>query len=291
MARKLNINYTKDGSGKGVATVEEERKLIIPGRTGALVQADTDEIDEDQSFKGLPLLTRLAIIEGLSPQIKPRASEYIVGAKLGQFCDTTFKEVWDELYFVPLLLENIYIKWAPRETGEGLIAYYGTDPTEYNRCAPKPGEFKHFDEDGNEVVQHGTVFLINLSAGEQFSTFPMSSTRYKEYTTLKAIINKQTTPSANGPVVLKPCTYIYHAIVGEKSRGTNQWHLPKFELAKPSGSDQPIKLKEFDPSLRLWNIAVAAAKELKNMVRAGTGGVKESFVQEEEETSRENAAM
>ena len=88
---------------------------------------------------------RLKQLQQLSNEVDENHSEYINGAKVGDFINTVTKETYGkELFVVNVHFREEYVVWVKREKGGGLV---GTFPT-------KQEAIKHLEDAGNKVEDH-----------------------------------------------------------------------------------------------------------------------------------------
>jgi len=88
---------------------------------------------------------RLKQLQQLSNEVDENHSEYINGAKVGDFINTVTKETYGkELFVVNVHFREEYVVWVKREKGGGLV---GTFPT-------KQEAIQHLEDAGNKVEDH-----------------------------------------------------------------------------------------------------------------------------------------
>lgn len=88
---------------------------------------------------------RLKQLQQLSNEVDENHSEYIDGAKVGDFINTVTKESYGkELFVVNVHFREEYVVWVKREKGGGLV---GTFPT-------KQEAIQHLEDAGNKVEDH-----------------------------------------------------------------------------------------------------------------------------------------
>jgi len=88
---------------------------------------------------------RLKQLQQLSNEVDENHSEYIDGAKVGDFINTVTKESYGkELFVVNVHFREEYVVWVKREKGGGLV---GTFPT-------KQEAIKYLEDGGNKVEDH-----------------------------------------------------------------------------------------------------------------------------------------
>ena len=73
-------------------------------------------------------ISRLAIAQDLSPQLKPMRAEYIEGAAVGDILDIGMGLVREAVLFCPVKYMKRWVEWAPRKTQEGVVAIHKSDP-------------------------------------------------------------------------------------------------------------------------------------------------------------------
>lgn len=104
-------------------------------------------------------LPRLAIAQGLSPQLDPDKPEYIEDLRQGDMFNSVSGEVYGRgpFYFTVLRIEKPrHIEFRPREDGGGVL--------DMNVPAGDPRTKFTMDEDGNSVAPKATKFLDFLVA-------------------------------------------------------------------------------------------------------------------------------
>ena len=107
---------------------------------------------------------RLKQLQQLSNEVDENHSEYIDGAKVGDFINTVTKESYGkELYVVNVHFREEYVVWVKREKGGGLV---GTFPTQAEAI-------KYLEDGGNKVEDHEitqtqthTLLKIDEATGE-----------------------------------------------------------------------------------------------------------------------------
>ena len=125
------------------------------------------------------VIPRITILQDLSPQLKKQRAEYIPEAQVGDFCDTGTGDLFrDEIEILPCMYARIYMEWAPRASGKGLVANHGTDPSCLERCR-QDEKRRMITPEGNYIAETATFYVLNLSAGNRRSFIPLSSTQLK----------------------------------------------------------------------------------------------------------------
>ena len=125
------------------------------------------------------LVPRLAILQSLSPQLKPRDAAFIEGAKVGDICDVGTGTLFEgSILFLPVYYRKDYLEWAPRASGGGLVAIHPDasilDQTTRNE------KKQPIMPNGNLIQETAQFYGFNLSAGRQMCFIPMASTQLKK---------------------------------------------------------------------------------------------------------------
>lgn len=124
------------------------------------------------------LVPRLDILQALSPQVLKNKAEYIKGAEVGDICDLGTGELFEmPLHVLPVHFSKVWIEWAPRESGKGLIRIHDSDEI-LDQTEREDGRFVL--ENGNYVVETAQFFVLNLSARGRPSYIAMKSTQLKK---------------------------------------------------------------------------------------------------------------
>ena len=107
---------------------------------------------------------RLKQLQQLSNEVDENHSEYIEGAKVGDFINTVTKESYGkELYVVNVHFREEYVVWVKREKGGGLVGTFSTQAE----------AIKYLEDGGNKVEDHEitqtqthTLLKIDEATGE-----------------------------------------------------------------------------------------------------------------------------
>src|ERR1044071_3181097 len=98
-------------------------KMNVPAKAGSkslavagAFESMAGHVTENVTNKDL-LISRMTIIQALSPQKKKSDAAYIKEAEEGDFCDVDTNELFKgEFIFLPVFYAMIYLEWAPRST-------------------------------------------------------------------------------------------------------------------------------------------------------------------------------
>src|SRR5262245_10243202 len=106
-------------------------KEQLPAKKSEKLPAQTDMFDVGAKYgTGLEnvgardlLIPRLTILQGLSPQVTKGRPEYDKDARVGMIYDVGLQEGFgDEVDILPVHYTKVWLEWAPRASGKGLIA-------------------------------------------------------------------------------------------------------------------------------------------------------------------------
>lgn len=202
------------------------------------------------------IIPRLAILQALSPQLDPAKPEYIKGAERGQFIDVASEEVWSgQLELLPVYFATVYLEWAPRSSGGGLVNNYGTDATILSKCTRDENNRNQLPN-GNYVAETATYFLFNLTAGGRRSFLPLSSTQLKAARQWMTKIQQQKEVNTAGVEFTPPIYWrAWTASVVPQSNAKGSWYGWKFTPGQT--------LAQLKNGAQLMREAVAFATEAK----------------------------
>lgn len=223
------------------------------------------------------IIPRLTILQALSPQLQKKKPEYIAKARAGMFCDTATGEVWDTITVVPCFFARVYLEWAPRESGKGLIKNHGLDSSilaqgeiDDKRRVVLPN--------GNYIAETAQYFCLNMSAKGRRSFIPMGSTQLQASRKWMMKITTEKLQRADGSEFTPPIYYrSWNATVAEQSNPSGDW----FGWIMEPGET----IIELDKTKELL-------KEAQDFYRQSSMGlVKGDLSHEEEQGSGEGGAM
>ena len=202
------------------------------------------------------VIPRLTIIQALSPQLKPKKPEFIVGATAGQICDVTMRQVWPKaIEFLPVYYVKQWLEWAPRNSDRGLVTIHG-DAGILDRCTQvedDSGRKKWATEDGNYIAETAQWFGLNLSADDRVCFLPMASTQLKKAKLWVSMATAERLKRRDGTEYMPPLFYrAYTLDVSEESKGDNDWFGWTIERGKTLAEHDPEKFRRrFDACVKL----------------------------------------
>ncbi len=199
-------------------------------------------------------IPRILLLQGLSPQLDSNKSEYIDGAKVGQFVDNVGEIFGDNVDFVVCHFAKIYIEWH-KERGKGIQANHGTDASVMQQ-ATKDANGNMIMPNGNVLIEHWTFYVLNLSAGGRRSTISLAKTQVGPAKDLNTKTTNEIVVTKSGVSFTAPTFYRSYA-AGKSGRTNNKgsWNVWKFSPG--------TKISELDPEGGLLAEAVAYCEQAK----------------------------
>lgn len=212
------------------------------------------------------IIPRLMILQGLSPQLDKNKPDYIEGAKSGDFCDVATGDVWkDGIDIIPCFYANVYLEWAPRASGKGLVRNYGTDEARAHKNAKLNEDRQWITAEGNRIIDTATFFVLNMSAGGMRSFIPLTSTQLKAARQWMTVITKQTRKRSDGTEVAAPIYWrVWHARSVGQSNAKGSWNGWKFAPGQT--------ILELDPSGKLLREVVEFQEQARQGLVQGDFG-------------------
>jgi hypothetical protein len=245
-------------SARGGEVIEPKK----PGTSVAL-PSELDEFEhaetglENVTAKDL-LIPRLTIIQKLSPQLIRSKPEFNPDAQEGDFCDTGTGDLWREgITILPCFFARVFLEWAPRSTGKGLIHNHGTDASILEKC--KIDEKRRAVlPSGNYIAETATWFVLNLSANKRRSFIPLASTQLKSSRRWMTLLTSERLTNSAGVEFPPPIYWRSWDATGiEQSNNDGSWVGWKLDPAR--------NILELDPTKSL----LREAKEFYAQSRDG----------------------
>lgn len=244
----------------------------LPAKSPSKSLSSVADFDTNDGFENVTakdvIIPRLTILQDMSPQLKAKKPEYIKGASVGDFCNVaTGKILTNPFTLIPCFYAMVYLRWAPRDSGKGLIANYGTDGSMMEKTE-RDEKGKNLFKDGSYLAETATYFvLVQDEEGDWSQAFlPMSSTQLKNskrwMTKLKA--EKIARPDGSK---FNPAIYYraWNASTHEESNNEGDWLGWSFEPADP--------INDIDPSKELLSVAKEFCRQAKvGLVRGDVEG-------------------
>jgi len=231
------------------------------------------------------LVPRLTVLQALSPQLKERRSEYIEGAKEGMIADVGTGELFpDGVLFVPVLFEKVYIEWAPRDSGKGLIEVH-RDPSVLENTA-KDDKKRNVLPSGNYIAETAQYFGINISGGRQRCYIPMASTQLQKSRQWNTLATREKLKRGDGSEYTAPFFYrAYQLGSAYESNAEGEWYgwTIKRGPALPEMSEEDFG---FD-----WRALKNDCVEFLSMLEEGTAKADTSQMDETKASSSDDEVI
>ena len=171
------------------------------------------------------LIPRLAIMQTLSYQLKRNRPQYIEGAKEGDICDVGMKEIiGDKCHFLLCHYNKVWIEWAPRDTGRGIVRIHSDDRI-LAECGLDDRK-RPITEDGNIVQETAQFYGLNLDKGMRASFIAMPSTQLKVGRHWMTLATGEKLPRKDGSLYQAPIFYRSYLLgTQDVTDGDNDWKL------------------------------------------------------------------
>jgi hypothetical protein len=195
-------------------------------------------IGDDDDFSGLAgqgmenvtpsdlLIPRLAITQGLSPQLNRSKSEYIPGAEQGVIFDVGTGELFkDGVLFIPVYYRKDYLEWAPRQSGKGLVNIH-SDASILEQCSTDNEHKQSILPNGNIVIETAQFYGLNLTVDSdgRMSFLPMASTQLKKGRKWLTLATGEKLKRADGSTFVPPLFYrSYFLTAAGESNARGEW--------------------------------------------------------------------
>ena len=177
------------------------------------------------------VISRLAIIQKMSPELDESKAEHIKSAKEGMIADKGTLEASDSILFLPIKYKKNFVEWWPRKSGKG-IANIWPDDSILKSCVPDAdGRPSH---NGNLVVETANFFGYSLNdEGEAHVAYiGMHGTQLKKARQWMTMATVQRLENAEGEKYQAPLWYKTY-LLGSKpeSNAQGSWHGWTVEMA------------------------------------------------------------
>lgn len=169
------------------------------------------------------LIPRLAILQALSDQVKPKHGSYIEGASVGDICDMGTNELMPRpLHFLPVMFDKVWIEWFPRKSNKGIANIHPTDEIVKQCKLNERGQ--PVLENGNLIQETAQLYGLNLSAGRRPSFIPFTSTQLKKARRWMTLAKGERLQKSDGTEFTPPLffrTYMLDSV--EESNNDGDW--------------------------------------------------------------------
>lgn len=180
------------------------------------------------------LIPILSILQGLSPEVKPRDPKYIDGAQAGDFCIKSLHRTWSGesgFGFQPCYFSKDFIEWIPRDSGGGYVARHTGMPEIAKEIIDdrNPSKKKWQMPNGNEIIEtrYHFGFLVDPDTGERIAcVMPLASTGHTFSRGWMAQMNQVRLPNGN---VAPSRACIYNIKSNIRRNVSGEWFTPQAE--------------------------------------------------------------
>jgi hypothetical protein len=141
------------------------------------------------------VIPRLTILQGLSPQLNKKKSEYIEGAEIGDFCNVAAGDVYRrEISVIPCYFDTIYIEWVKNRGG--LATIHGNEKI-LAKCT-RNDRFQNVLPDGN-IIEETSQWYCLLQDGANWTGifFPLRATNLKHSRRWLTLVTGETLQDAD----------------------------------------------------------------------------------------------
>ena len=228
---------------KKAVAVKEEAGL--PADLLAEMEADAGAGQADITASDVDI-SRLRILQQMSPQCVRSKGEYIEGAQAGQIFNTVTGELWDQdngPIIVPCSYGFKYVVWADRQskTQDGSKAPQAV----YTRTDEQAGRLPSTtrDDRNREITEEGHILTPTsefyvLIVNEETGTFEnaiisCSSTQLTPAKKWNALIKQQIQQTAEGPKPAAIFSRSYKTRTIDRSNDQGDWAVWEFSLNGP----------------------------------------------------------
>lgn len=202
------------------------------------------------------LIPRLTLLQALSPQLNKKKPEYIEGASIGDIADVGTGEVFEApILFVPVHFQKVWIEWAPRDSGKGLVAIHDS-PSCMDGCEQNDrGQW--VNDAGNYIAETSQFFGFNMAADGRKCFVSFTSTQLKKARRWNTLAMSEKLKRADGSEYTPPLFYrAYKLGSAEESNSQGDWAGWTVERGP--------KLEELDGFQSLFAEAVEFRKQLSS---------------------------
>lgn len=169
------------------------------------------------------LIPRLTLLQALSPQLNKKKPEFIEGAGIGDICDVGTGEVFQgDILFLPVYFEKVWLEWAPRDSGKGLVAIHTSASCLDNTTEDDRG--RSITKDGNYIVDTSQFYGFNLAADNRKCFVSFSSTQMKKARKWNTLASSEKLRREDGSEFTPPLFYrSYRLGSAEESNNEGDW--------------------------------------------------------------------
>lgn len=189
------------------------------------------------------LIPRITILQALSPQLKKSKPEYIPDAEEGDICEVAMGTIIPSpMIFLPVYYKKQWLEWAPRSTGQGLVAVHDSQKILTQCTQDEKGRW--FTESGNSIGETAQFFGLNLSSPGRMRCFlPMAASQLRKARKLLTLSTSEKIRRSDGSEFTPPLYYrSYELGICDENNTEGDWKgwtvsraasLPELDLGVP----------------------------------------------------------
>ena len=201
------------------------------------------------------IISRLTILQGLSPQVIPSKSAYDKVARVGDIYDTGLSQIFKSVHILPLHFIVQWIEWAPRASVQSLVAIHDEPPLKGTFTLSDKGQM--ITKAGNTIQETAQIYCLNLDAGGRPCFIAFASTQLKKARKLMTYATNERV-FANGVETTPPLFYRSYLLeVVPESNANGDW------MGWKVTPDKAL------PELESWQVRLKAVKDFREKIIAG----------------------
>lgn len=240
------------------------KKNVVLANKKSTALAKASDFESSDGFENVGandvLLPRLTLLQNTSDQLKKKHALYIDDAEAGQFCDVALNKILPSpLALIPCFYAMVYLEWAPRDSGKGLVRNHGTDASCLDGTE-RDEDNKNVNKQGNYIAETATYFCMYQDEDGDWkqSFLPLASTQLRSSKRWMSRLKNEKLEREDGSKFTPSMYYrAWLAAPTEESNNKGDWFGWGFEPGDP--------INEIDPSKEL----LAVCKEFCRQAKVG----------------------
>lgn len=223
------------------------------------------------------LIPRLTLLQALSPQLNKKKPEYIEGASIGDIADVGTGETFEApILFLPVHFQKVWIEWAPRESGKGLVGIH--ESADCMEGCDQNDRGQWVNAAGNYIAETSQFFGFNLAAEGRKCFVSFTSTQLKKARRWNTLAMSEKLKRKDGSEYTPPLFYrAYKLGSAEESNSQGDWAGWTVERGP--------KAEELPNFQTLFQEAI----EFRNQLISGTVKADNSDIEQQSQSSAESA--
>ncbi len=250
---------------------KKDKALTVKGAAGEIQVGDYADYEgggfENQTAADLAI-PFLAILQGLSPQVKEVDQGGIEGARPGMIFNTVTEEMKpgkEGVLFVPAMTQHVFVEWVPRDAGGGFVAVHDPQSEIVTAAKSDAEEFGKYKVGENDLVETFYVYGVAVSEDPEgpaeLAILAFTSTKIKIYKRWNTKLSMFTLPKKGGGK-MRPPMFAHLTRVSSSFEKNNKGEFYNIVMAPANGDVKSSLLAPTDPRFE-------AAVNCKDMVDRG----------------------